>query len=31
MPETIEDRLHALTPAERAVLEERLADAHWVG
>lgn len=29
MPETVEDRLHALTPRERAILEERVADAHW--
>lgn len=29
MPETVEDRLHALTPGERAALGERLVDAHW--
>lgn len=29
MPETVEDRLHALTPGERAALGERLQDAHW--
>lgn len=30
MPETVEHRLHALTPGERAALRVRLADAHWV-
>lgn len=30
MPETVIDRLHALTPGERAALRARLADAHWV-
>lgn len=29
MPETVEDRLHALTAGERAALGERLRDAHW--
>lgn len=29
MPETVIDRLHALTPGERAALRARLADAHW--
>ena len=29
MPETVEDRLHTLTAGERAVLEARVADAHW--
>ncbi|MGO2311655.1 MAG: ImmA/IrrE family metallo-endopeptidase [Brachybacterium tyrofermentans] len=28
-PETVEDRIHTLTPGERAALRERLADAHW--
>lgn len=30
MPETVIDRLHALTPRERAALEARVAEAHWV-
>ena len=30
MPETLIDRLHALTPRERAALEARVAEAHWV-
>lgn len=30
MPETVEDRLYALTPGERAELRARLVDAHWV-
>ena len=29
MPETVTHRLHALTPTERAALEDRVADAHW--
>lgn len=29
MPETIEDRLHMLTPTERQALDHRLVDAHW--
>lgn len=29
MPETVADRLHALTDTERAALEDRVADAHW--
>lgn len=29
-PETVEDRIHALTPAEHAALWRRLADAHWL-
>ncbi|UYG15806.1 hypothetical protein BRM3_09120 [Brachybacterium huguangmaarense] len=29
MPETVETRLHMLTPAERQALDERLVDAHW--
>ncbi|WP_122940943.1 hypothetical protein [Brachybacterium sp. EE-P12] len=29
MPETVIDRLHALTPSEHAALRTRLADAHW--
>ncbi len=29
MPETVEHRLHALTPGERAALEARLAETHW--
>lgn len=30
MPETVIDRLHTLTAGERAALEERIAEAHWV-
>ncbi len=29
MPETVVDRLHALTDHERAALTKRLRDAHW--
>lgn len=29
MPDTVIDRLHALTPSERAALRARLTDAHW--
>ena len=29
MPETVVDRLHALTDTERAALRDRLTDAHW--
>ena len=29
MPETVEHRVHALTPCERSALHARLADAHW--
>ena len=29
MPETVEHRLHALTPGERAALEARVENAHW--
>lgn len=29
-PETVEDRLHTLTPGERTTLWKRLADAHWL-
>lgn len=29
MPDTVIDRLHALTPGERTALRERLRDAHW--
>lgn len=29
MPETIEERLHVLTPGERAALEARVEDAWW--
>lgn len=29
MPETVEHRVHTLTPGEREALHARLADAHW--
>lgn len=29
MPETVADRLHALTPGEREALEDRVRDAWW--
>lgn len=30
MPDTVIDRLHTLTAGERAALEARVAEAHWV-